>query len=52
MGKGQGRRPLLDAHGRRALRRHCITHRHDSVIDITKWVVVIRVIFGVSDQHI
>ncbi len=35
--KGQGRRPLLDAHGLRALRRHCITHRHDSVIDITKW---------------
>ncbi len=34
--KGQGRRPLLDAHGLRALRRHC-THRHDSVIDITKW---------------
>ncbi len=28
--KGQGRRPLLDAHGLRALRRHCITHRHDS----------------------
>ncbi len=24
--KGQGRRPLLDAHGLRALRRHCITH--------------------------
>ncbi len=35
--KGQGRRPLLDARGHRALRRHCITHRHDSVIDITKW---------------
>ncbi len=35
--KGQGRRPLLDAHGLRALRRHCITHRHDSVIDISKW---------------
>ncbi len=35
--KGQGRRALLDAHGLRALRRHCITHRHDSVIDITKW---------------
>ncbi len=34
---GQGRRPLLDALGLRALRRHCITHRHDSVIDITKW---------------
>ncbi len=33
--KGQGRRPLLDACG--LLRRHCITHRHDSVIDITKW---------------
>ncbi len=37
MHKGQGRRPLLDAHGLRALRRHCITHRHDSVIDINKW---------------
>ncbi len=35
--RGQGRRPLLDAHGLRALRRHCITHRHDSVNDITKW---------------
>ncbi len=35
--KGQGRRPLLDACGLWALRRHCITHRHDSVIDITKW---------------
>ncbi len=35
--KGQGQRPLLDACGLRALRRHCITHRHDSVIDITKW---------------
>ncbi len=29
--------PLLDAHGLRALRWHCITHRHDSVIDISKW---------------
>ncbi len=35
--KGQGRRPLLDARGLQALRRHCITHRHDSVIHITKW---------------
>ncbi len=35
--KGPGRRPLLDARGVRAIRRHCITHRHDSVIDITKW---------------
>ncbi len=35
--KGQGRRPLLDARGLRALRRHCSTHRHNSVIDITKW---------------
>ncbi len=35
--KGQGRRPKLDARGLRALRQHCITHRHDSVIDITKW---------------
>ncbi len=37
MRKGQGRRPLLDACGLRPLRRHCITHWHDSVIDITKW---------------
>ncbi len=29
---GQSRRSLLDARGLRALRRHCITHRHDSVI--------------------
>ncbi len=35
--KGEGRIPLLDAHGLRALGRHCITHRHDSVIDNTKW---------------
>ncbi len=35
--KEQGRRPLLNTHGLRALRWHCITHRHDSVIDITKW---------------
>ncbi len=35
--KGHVRRPLLDACGLRALRRHSITHRHDSVIDITKW---------------
>ncbi len=37
MRKGQGQRPLLDARGLQALRRHCITHRHDSVVDITKW---------------
>ncbi len=37
MRKGQGRRPLLDARGLWALRRHCITHWHDSVMDITKW---------------
>ncbi len=35
--KRQCWRPLLDARGLRALRRHCINHRHDSVIDITKW---------------
>ncbi len=35
--KGQGQRHLLDARGLRALRWHCITHWHDSVIDITKW---------------
>ncbi len=37
MRKEQSRRPLLDARGLRALRWHCITHRHESVIDITKW---------------
>ncbi len=37
MRMGQGRRSLLDARGLCALRRHCITHRYDSVIDITKW---------------
>ncbi len=36
MRKGRGRRPLLDARGLQALRRHCITHRYDSVIKITK----------------
>ncbi len=35
--KGQGRRPLVDIRGLRALRQHYISHRHDSVIDITKW---------------
>ncbi len=37
MYKGQGRRPLLDARGLRAVIQHCITNQHDSVIDITKW---------------
>ncbi len=35
--KRQGRIPFLDAHGPWDLRRHCITHRNDYVIDITKW---------------
>ncbi len=35
--KGQAWRPLFDAHALQALRRHYITHLHDSVIDITKW---------------
>ncbi len=33
--KRPGRRPLLDDRGLWAHRLHCITHRHDSVIDIT-----------------
>ncbi len=37
MHKGQGWRLLLDARGLQALRWHCSTHRHDSVIDIIKW---------------
>ncbi len=35
--KGKGRRPSLDASDLWALRQHCITHRYNSVIDITKW---------------
>ncbi len=35
--KGHGWKTLLDARGLWALRRHCITHRHDFVIGITKW---------------
>ncbi len=37
LSKGRGRRPLLNACGLRALRWHWNTHRHDSVINITKW---------------
>ncbi len=40
--KGRGQRPLLNACGLRVLRRHCITHRHDSVIDSIKWDVYFR----------
>ncbi len=40
--KGQGRRPLLDSRGLQALRRHRITHRHDSVIDITNGAFPLR----------
>ncbi len=35
--KGQGPRHLMDAHSLWALRKHCITHRHDSLVEITKW---------------
>ena len=35
--KGQGRKPILDARDLRALRRHCIKNRHDSVTEITAW---------------
>ncbi len=35
--KGKGRISLLDARGLQALRQYCITYRHYSVIDITKW---------------
>ncbi len=34
---GKAENILLDASGLRALRQRCITHRHDSVVDITKW---------------
>ncbi len=35
--KGQGRKTILDAHDLRALRRHCITYRNATVIEITTW---------------
>ncbi|KAI5095932.1 alpha-globin transcription factor CP2 isoform X4, partial [Silurus meridionalis] len=35
--KGQGRKTILDACDLRALRRHCITYRNATVIEITTW---------------
>ncbi len=37
MRKGQGRKTILDAHDLRALRRHCITNRNATVMEITTW---------------
>ncbi len=35
--KGQGRKTILDARDLRALRRHCITYRDATVMEITTW---------------
>ncbi|KAK3506560.1 hypothetical protein QTP70_009475 [Hemibagrus guttatus] len=35
--KGQDRKTILDAHDLRALRRHCITYRNATVMEITTW---------------
>lgn len=35
--KGQGRKTILNARDLRALRRHCITHRNATVMEITTW---------------
>ncbi len=35
--KGQGRKTILDAHDLRALRRHCITYKNATVMEITTW---------------
>ncbi len=35
--KGQGRKSILDARDLRALRRHCITYRNVTVMEITTW---------------
>uniref|UniRef100_A0A9J8BFC2 Transposase n=1 Tax=Cyprinus carpio carpio TaxID=630221 RepID=A0A9J8BFC2_CYPCA len=35
--KGQGRNTILDARDLRALRRHCITYRNATVMEITTW---------------
>ncbi len=37
MRKGQGRKTILDARDIRALRRHCITYRNATVMEITTW---------------
>ncbi len=37
MRKGQGRKTILDARDLRALRRHCITYRNATVMEITTW---------------
>ncbi|KAK3515104.1 hypothetical protein QTP70_007008 [Hemibagrus guttatus] len=35
--KGQGRKTILDARDLRAFRRHCITYRNATVMEITTW---------------
>ncbi|KAK3524860.1 hypothetical protein QTP86_010093 [Hemibagrus guttatus] len=35
--KGRGRKTILDARDLRALRRHCITYRNATVMEITTW---------------
>ncbi len=35
--KGQGRKTILDARDLQALRRHCITYRNATVMEITTW---------------
>ncbi|KAK3547521.1 hypothetical protein QTP86_021499 [Hemibagrus guttatus] len=35
--KGQGRKTILDVRDLRALRRHCITYRNATVMEITTW---------------
>ncbi len=35
--KGQGRKTILDARDLRALRRHCITYRNATEMEITTW---------------
>ncbi|KAK3527309.1 hypothetical protein QTP86_020238 [Hemibagrus guttatus] len=35
--KGQGRKTMLDARDLRAFRRHCITYRNATVMEITTW---------------
>ncbi|KAK3552021.1 hypothetical protein QTP70_031592, partial [Hemibagrus guttatus] len=35
--KGQGRKTILDARDLRALRRHCITYRNATVMEIATW---------------
>ncbi len=52
MCKGQGRKTILDARDLQALRRHCITYRNATVMEITTWAQDCMSACGVGSLHI